>query len=120
MGPVLQPLIHPFTVLGLSSPSFLHKEFHFFVNGPQSPLFPGVCLDLNPFDTDNPYQSLNSRWNSKSHLLPSGEGRGSDGYPAACWAVGRFVSPGVKPDAYVSGRQPGESQLERDCEGGAV
>ena len=30
------------------------------------------------------------------------------------------MSPGVKPDAYVSGRQPGESQLERGREGGAV
>ena len=30
-GPLLQPLCHPFTVLGLSSPSFLGKECLFFV-----------------------------------------------------------------------------------------
>ena len=59
----------------------------------------------------------NSRWNSKSHLASSGGGgESSDSGLAGLW---EDVCPGAKSDACLSGRHPGESQLDRGCEGSA-
>lgn len=57
VGSLLQLLIGPFSALGLSFLSFLHKEFHFVKLVRISPL-PGVCIDYKPSDIDNPYLSI--------------------------------------------------------------
>ena len=46
----------------------------------------------------------------------SGGGESSDSGLAGLW---EDVCPGAKSDACLSGRHPGESQLDRGCEGSA-